>query len=50
MHAVHVRTCPPGLNEVKVSSKHFSEGGSCACFFDWVGGQDGRTLFGEVVD
>jgi hypothetical protein len=23
---------------------------SCACFYDWVAGQDGRTLFGEVLE
>ena len=34
-------------NEVKLSSRHFSEGGSCACFYDWVSGQDGPTLFGR---
>jgi hypothetical protein len=37
-------------NEVKLSSKHFTEGSSCACFYDWVAGQDGRTLFGEVLE
>jgi hypothetical protein len=37
-------------NEVKLSSKHFSEGASCSCFYDWVSGQDGRTLFGEVLE
>jgi len=36
--------------KVEVSSKHYSEGASCACFSDWVAGQDGRTLFGEVLE
>ena len=33
-----------------VESVAYGKAFACKCFEDWLGGQDGRTLFGTVVD
>jgi hypothetical protein len=36
--------------KLEVQEVPYGEGFKCSCFQDWLNGQDGRTLFGEVVE
>lgn len=36
-------------NKLSVDPVPYSRGFQCSCFNDWLDGQDGRTLFGDVI-